>query len=264
VYVADFDIAACVALTNRLVAVAAQAANVIRQSRHEVLRRKTDGSPVTAADEASEAVISAGLKHLAPNVTVVSEEQAVLGKFRAPDGACYFLVDPLDGTREFIAGRDEFTVNIALVRAGEPIIGVIAAPAYKLTWLGVVGHGALRMATVGCTSPAPIQTRPRLPKPVVMVSRSHLDPNTSAYLQTLPQGVTEAAGSSLKFCRIAEGTADLYPRLSPTHDWDVAAGHAILQAAGGTVTAPDGSPVVYGTPGLLIPQFVASGDPRMT
>jgi 3'(2'), 5'-bisphosphate nucleotidase len=97
-----------------------------------------------------------------------------------------------------------------------------------------------------------------------MVSRSHLDPNTSAYIRTLPQAATEASGSSLKFCRVAEGTADLYPRLASTHDWDVAAGHAVVRAAGGTVTAPDGSPLAYGTPDLLIPHFVAIGDPRMT
>jgi 3'(2'), 5'-bisphosphate nucleotidase len=120
------------------------------------------------------------------------------------------------------------------------------------------------MSTGGRTAPTPIQTRPRPPKPVVVVSRSHLDHKTSAYLQTLPQAMTESSGSSLKFCRIAEGTADLYPRLAPTHDWDIAAGHAIVQAAGGTVTDPDGSPLVYGTPDLLIPHFVATGDPRMT
>ena len=253
-------------LMDLLAALAAEAAGVIQRSRREMLRHKADGSPVTAADETAEAVICAGLKHLAPGVPVISEERAARGECHAPakPDASYFLVDPLDGTREFIAGRDEFTVNIALMRAGEPILGVIAAPAYELMWRGLVGHGADRMATDARTSPSPIQTRPRPPKPVVMVSRSHLDPNTSGYLQTLPQSVTETCGSSLKFCRIAEGTADLYPRLGPTHDWDVAAGHAIVRAAGGTVLAPDGSSLVYGTPDLLIPQFVAIGDPRMT
>jgi 3'(2'), 5'-bisphosphate nucleotidase len=258
----DFDIAACVALMDPVTAVATRAAAVIiRQPRREALRRKADGSPVTAADEAAEVVICEGLKDLAPGVPIIAEEQAARGESCAPDdtSVSYFLVDPLDGTREFIAGGDEFTVNIALMRADVPILGVIVAPAYKLVWRGVVGRGAERI--VGMTSPTPIQTRARPQKPVVMVSRSHLDPNTSAYLQTLPQGVTETYGSSIKFCRIAEGTADLYPRLAPTSDWDIAAGHAIVRAAGGTVTAPDGTPLVYGTPELRIPQFVARGDP---
>jgi 3'(2'), 5'-bisphosphate nucleotidase len=264
--VADFDIAACVALIDPLAALAARAAIVIRQSSCDGLRRKADGSPVTAADEAAEAVICEGLQKLVPDVPVISEEQMARGESRAlgSDGLAYFLVDPLDGTREFIAGRNEFTVNIALMHGGVPILGVIVAPAFELMWRGVVGHGADRMSIAGRTAPTPIQTRPRPPKPVVVVSRSHLDPQTIAYLQTLPQAVTESSGSSLKFCRIAEGTADLYPRLAPTRDWDIAAGHAIVQAAGGTVTDPDGSLLVYGTPDLLIPHFVATGDPRMT
>jgi 3'(2'), 5'-bisphosphate nucleotidase len=265
--VADFDIAVSGWLFDLLPAVAASAAAVIRQSRREALRHKADGSPVTAADESAEAVICKSLDSIAPGVPVISEERAARGECGAPAdaGDNYFLVDPLDGTREFIAGRDEFTVNIALMRAGVPVLGVIAAPALELVWRGLVGHGADRMATtLGINTPVPIQTRLRPPKPVVMVSRSHLDPNTSAYLRTLPQGVTETCGSSLKFCRVAEGTADLYPRLAPTHDWDVAAGHAIVRAAGGTVTAPDGLPLVYGTLDLLIPHFVATGDPRMT
>jgi 3'(2'), 5'-bisphosphate nucleotidase len=264
--VADFDNVAYADLMDALAGLAAQAAGIIRRSRREALRRKADGSPVTAADEAAEAAICKGLKDLAPGVPVISEERAARGECHAPTkpDASYFLVDPLDGTREFIAGRDEFTVNIALIRAGEPVLGVIAAPALQLVWRGLVGHGADRVATAGTTSPTPIQTRPRPPKPVVMVSRSHLDPNTGAYLEMLFQGVTETCGSSLKFCRIADGTADLYPRLGPTHDWDVAAGHAIVRAAGGTVSALGGAPLVYGTQNLVIPQFVAIGDPRMT
>jgi 3'(2'), 5'-bisphosphate nucleotidase len=265
--VAYLDNVAYADVLDLLAALAAHAADIIRRSGREALRHKADGSPVTAADEAAEAAICAGLKYFAPKVPVISEERAARGECHAPTDAndTYFLVDPLDGTREFIAGRDEFTVNIALMRAGAPVLGVIAAPALQLVWRGLVGHGADRMATtLGKNTPTPIQARPRQPNPVVMVSRSHLDPDTSAYLRTLPQAATEACGSSLKFCRIAEGTADLYPRLAPTHDWDVAAGHAIVRAAGGTVTAPDSSPLVYGTSDLLIPHFVATGDPRMT
>jgi 3'(2'), 5'-bisphosphate nucleotidase len=264
--VAYLDNVAYSDLLDLLAGLAAHAADIIRRSRREMLHRKADGSPVTAADEAAEAAICAGLEHFAPTVPVISEERAARGECRALADAddSYFLVDPLDGTREFIAGRDEFTVNIALMRAGVPVLGIVAAPALELVWRGLVGHGADRMATAGSTSPTRIQTRRRPPKPVVMVSRSHLDANTSAYLRTLPRGVTETCGSSLKFCRVAEGTADLYPRLAPTHDWDVAAGHAIVRAAGGAVTAPDGSHLAYGTPDLLIPHFVATGDPRMT
>jgi 3'(2'), 5'-bisphosphate nucleotidase len=264
--VAVLDIAACVALMDDLAAIAARAATAIRQSGPQSLRHKADGSPVTAADAAAEALICERLKDLAPGVPIISEEQAALGKARAPSdrSVSYFLIDPLDGTREFIAGRDEFTVNIALISAGAPILGIITAPAVELTWRGIVGRGADRIALAGQTSPTAIRTRPRPRKPLVMVSRSHLDPNTSAYLKTLPQRVAEASGSSIKFCRIAEGTADLYPRLAPTRDWDVAAGHAIVRAAGGNVTAPDGSPVVYGTRDFLIPRFVATGDPSKT
>ena len=261
---AVFDIATGAALMDGLTAIAVRAAIAIVQSGPGAVRRKIDGSPVTAADEAAEAVICEGLKDLAPSVPVISEEQAQLGKASAPGDRSggYFLVDPLDGTREFIAGRDEFTVNIALVNKGAPILGIVVAPAIKLAWRGIVGRGADRLALAGKASPVAIHTRPRPPKPVVMVSRSHLDPNTSAYLETLPPRVTEACGSSIKFCRIAEGTADLYPRLAPTHDWDVAAGHAIVTAAGGNVTDPGGSPVVYGSRDFLIPFFVATGDPN--
>ena len=261
---AVFDIPACVALMDYLTAVVAGAAAAIAKSGPRAVRWKADGSPVTAADEAAEAVICTGLKDLAPGVPILSEEQAAMETAHATDDRSidYFLVDPLDGTREFIAGRDEFTVNIALVSGGTPILGIVAAPALKLAWRGIVGHGADRLVLAGKASPVAIHTRPRARKPVVMVSRSHLDANTSAYLETLPPRVTEACGSSIKFCRIAEGTADLYPRLAPTHDWDLAAGHAIVTAAGGTVTDPGGAPLVYGSRDFLIPQFIATGDPR--
>lgn len=172
------------------------------------------------------------------------------------------MVDPLDGTREFIAGRDEFTVNIALINLGTPLIGVIAAPAADIVWRGTVGRGAERMTLIDQSGRTAIRTRPRSAHPVIMISRSHLDPNTKAYLASLAQASSVTCGSSIKFCRVAEGTADLYPRLAPTHDWDVAAGHALVLAAGGDVRAVDGSPLVYGTPKRLIPDFIARGNPR--
>ena len=261
---AIFDIAACAALIDDVTAIAARATAAIRQSGARSLRRKADGSPVTAADEAAEAVIWQGLEDLAPGIPVVSEERSAQNEPHAPalENATYFLVDPLDGTREFIAGRDEFTVNIALISAGAPILGVIAAPAVDMTWRGVVGRGADRVSLSGKGQPVAIRTRTRPGNPLIMVSRSHLDDRTKAYLARLSHGLPQPCGSSIKFCRIAEGAADLYPRLAPTHDWDVAAGHAIVAAAGGDVRAADGSALVYGAPNCLIPDFIVRGDPN--
>jgi 3'(2'), 5'-bisphosphate nucleotidase len=228
---------------------------------------KSDGSPVTAADEAAEAIICEGLKRVAPGIAVVSEEHASHEKPNVPtgQGASYFLVDPLDGTREFIAGRDEYTVNIALMTGGAPVLGIICAPALGEFWRGIVGKGADRASLSQPGRPAKIHTRPRPARgAVIMVSRSHLEARTCAYVERFPQAEQVQCGSSLKFCRVAEGSADIYPRLAPTHDWDVAAGHAIVIAAGGDVIAPDGSPLRYGTADLLIPAFIASGASTTT
>ncbi len=261
---AVLDIKAYAALLADLTRTAARAAEAIRQCGAGSLRNKADGSPVTAADHAAEAVILQDLKRLAPDIPVVSEEGWTEEPRRDTcfQSEVYFLVDPLDGTREFIAGRDEFTVNIALIAAGVPILGIIAAPAADLVWRGIVGQGAERMTLSDKSPPTPIHTRARPSQPVVMVSRSHLDPRTKAYLAAMPHASSVGCGSSIKFCRIAEATADLYPRLAPTHDWDVAAGHAIVIAAGGDVSAADGSRLVYGTPKRLIGDFIAYGDPR--
>jgi 3'(2'), 5'-bisphosphate nucleotidase len=258
-----FDTNACAALIEELTVIAARAAVAIRQCGAASLRHKADGSPVTAADQAAEAVILQELKRLVPGIPIVSEEQS---EEQTPADRSqvktYFLVDPLDGTREFIAGRDEFTVNIALVNLGAPLIGVIAAPAADLVWRGITSRGAERMTLTDRSGRTAIRTRPRPAQPVVMVSRSHLDAGTKAYLVGVPRASSVACGSSIKFCRIAEGTADLYPRLAPTHDWDVGAGHALVLAAGGDVRAADGSQLVYGTAKRLIPDFIACGDPH--
>jgi 3'(2'), 5'-bisphosphate nucleotidase len=260
-----FDIAACTALLDELTAIGVRTALATRnRAVTGEVRRKADGSPVTAADDAAEALIRDGLSALAPNVPIVSEEHAAREKPYIPTGkdAPYFLVDPLDGTREFIAGRDEYTINIALIVGGTPRLGIIAAPALSLAWRGIVGRGAERIAFTGgkVSPPTAIRTRPRPARGlVIMVSRSHLEPRTRAYVDGFAQAELVQSGSAIKFCRIAEGSADLYPRLAPTHDWDVAAGHAIVKAAGGEVAAPDGSPLLYGTDELLIPAFVASG-----
>jgi 3'(2'), 5'-bisphosphate nucleotidase len=261
--VPTLDAAACADLMDEITKITARAAETILGFAIETgLRSKLDGSPVTAADEAAEAIICDGLRRLAPAVPVISEEHAARQKPKPKVGGSYFLVDPLDGTREFIAGRDEYTINIALMTDGAPMLGIICAPALGIFWRGVVGRGADRILAADTGAPAPIHTRPRpQSKAVIMVSRSHLEARTKSYVDGLPGAKLVQSGSSIKFCRLAEGSADLYPRLAPTHDWDIAAGHAILKAAGGSVTAPDGAPLVYGTNELLIPAFLAWGDP---
>jgi 3'(2'), 5'-bisphosphate nucleotidase len=246
-----------------LTAISIAAANSITGSSSPgSVRIKADGSPVTSADEAAEAVIRDGLARLAGALPIVSEESAEDRPFAAKSD-CYYLVDPLDGTKEFVAGRDEYTTNIALMSEGRPVLGVITAPALGLIWRGIVGRGAerLKFASGKAFSPEPIHSRSApMGELIVMVSRSHLDPATEAYLKHLPHTRRIGCGSSLKFCRLAEGAADHYPRIGPTMDWDIAAGHAILSAAGGVVTDPEGSPLKYGTPDLRIPSFLAWGD----
>jgi 3'(2'), 5'-bisphosphate nucleotidase len=261
------DTAACAGLMEALTALSLRALAAIRDvGMNGGVRSKADGSPVTAADEAAEAAIRDGLQQLAPAVPIISEEHMAGKKLEKPllgRNGSYFLVDPLDGTREFIAGRDEYTINVAVVTDGAPILGIITAPALALIWRGVVGRGAERMDLAGnqMSHPSAIRTRARSESElVIMLSRSHLEARTRAYVESFPRAKLFQCGSSIKFCRLAEGAADLYPRLAPTRDWDVAAGHAILKAAGGDVAAPDGAPLAYGTRELLIPAFIARGD----
>jgi 3'(2'), 5'-bisphosphate nucleotidase len=233
-------------------------------------RQKADLSPVTAADEASEAIILHALAEALPGIPVISEEASAAGVAPAGGGR-FVLVDPLDGTREFIAGLPEYTVNVALVADGTPILGIVGAPALATVWRGVRGRGAERLRLAAGEPPdrarerVGIRTRGAPPdRLVAVISRSHLDDATTALLGRLPVAERLACGSSLKFCRLAEGTADLYPRLAPTMEWDVAAGHAILAAAGGVVIRPDGAPLRYGNSEnqLRIPAFLAWGDPQ--
>ena len=222
-------------------------------------RTKADQTPVTAADEAADAVIAEGLAGLMPGTAVVSEESARTD----PQGATFALVDPLDGTKEFIAGRPEYTVNVAIVVDGTPVAGFIAAPALGLVFRGVVGRGAERLALDRIADATTIRCRANPAGPLVAaVSRSHLDPDTEAFLDRLGVGQRITCGSALKFCRIAEGAADVYPRLSPTSEWDIAAGHAIVTAAGGLVAMPSGEPLRYGRARLdfKVPGFIAWGD----
>lgn len=234
-----------------------------------VTELKSDNSPVTAADRDAEALIVQALAHLAPGIPVIAEEAVAAG--RVPEfGRTFFLVDPLDGTREFIAKRDEFTVNIALVANGSPTLGIVYAPALSALYLTEGNGGAVEAKAApvaqGANSAAldlkPINARDPDPAALVAVaSRSHTTPETEAILARYPIASRRNAGSSLKFCLLARGEADIYPRLGPTCEWDIAAGHAVLAAAGGSVTALDGSPLQYGKRNerFLNPYFMAWG-----
>jgi 3'(2'), 5'-bisphosphate nucleotidase len=216
---------------------------------------KQDSSPVTEADRAAELVILAALARFAPGVPVIAEEEVAAGRIPAHDDT-YFLVDPLDGTKEFVRGGDDYTVNIGLIEAGSPRLGVVFAPATDRLHGGCAGSGAWLDEGRGR---APIQTRPRGQQLTAVASRSHLNQATVDYLQQAAGGCGYVAvGSSLKFCIVAEGQADIYPRASPTSEWDTAAGHAVLLAAGGLVDGPDGQPLRYGKRAFLNRAFVAT------
>ncbi|MBW4050167.1 MAG: 3'(2'),5'-bisphosphate nucleotidase CysQ [Proteobacteria bacterium] len=226
--------------------------------------QKADQSPVTAADHASEKIILEHLAQLAPKVPVVAEEAAAAGSMPQV-GEEFFLVDPLDGTKEFIHRRGEFTVNIALVRHRMPALGVVYAPTSGALYAGdVAAKRAFRCshpadaATPGPREPLRVRAAPTAGITAV-VSRSHSTPETESYLRHYAVSERISVGSSLKFCLVAAGEADLYPRLGPTMEWDTAAGHAVLAAAGGTVLAPDGAPLAYGKPGFRNSFFIASG-----
>jgi 3'(2'), 5'-bisphosphate nucleotidase len=227
---------------------------------------KADGSPVTEADLAADRIIAAGLTRLAPHLPTLSEERVDLAKL--PYDGSFFLIDPLDGTKEFIGGRDEFTVNLALVTKGSPLLGIIGAPALGLIWRGLVGRGAERLTTGNGSARVsePIHTRPFPPYGapwIAAVSRSHGDCRTDDFIAKRPGAIRQAAGSAVKFSRIAEGEADIYPRLAPTCEWDVAAGHAVVTAAGGKVTDGQGADLRFGghRESIIVPEFIAWGDP---
>jgi 3'(2'), 5'-bisphosphate nucleotidase len=246
-------------LLERIVAVAreaGEAAMTVYQTDFSV-RGKDDASPVTEADERAEAVILRHLAELTPEIPVISEEQAALGSIPAFD-ALFWLVDPLDGTKEFIKRNGEFTINIALVDSRRPKLGVVLAPALGRLFAGAEGHGARLEDAQGRRD---IVCRSAPPEGITVVaSRSHGDADAlDSFLAGRKIAAQTNAGSSLKFCLVAAGEADLYPRLGRTMEWDTAAGHAVLLAAGGSVTTLDGKELCYGKPGLGNPHFVASG-----
>ncbi len=218
---------------------------------------KDDASPVTEADTLAEALIIEALGELAPSIPIVAEESVAAGNVPDVRGTSFFLVDPLDGTREFISRNGEFTVNIALVEDGAPTIGVVHIPALGESYWAAGPGEAWRRSGAG--DPEPIRCRVATGPLVVVASRSHRDAATDEFLSRYEVAELVSAGSSLKFCRVAEGRADMYPRIGRTMEWDVAAGHAVLAAAGGTVETLDGEPLAYGKPGFDNPHFVARG-----
>lgn len=219
------------------------------------IETKHDESPVTVCDRAAECIILRALADAAPGVPVIAEEEVAAGRIPA-HGDTYFLVDPLDGTKEFVRGGDDYTVNIGLIVGGRPRLGVVYQPALDSLWGGLVGEGAF-IETDG--ERRPIRTRELGDQRAAVASKSHFNQSTADYLAEAI-GLCEhvSVGSSLKFCIVAEGRADIYPRLSPTSEWDTAAGHAVLLAAGGRVDGPDGAPLTYGKTAFLNRGFCAT------
>jgi 3'(2'), 5'-bisphosphate nucleotidase len=231
---------------------------------------KADASPVTEADELAEAVLLAALERLAPGVPVVAEESVSAGRV-PPAADRFFLVDPLDGTKEFIRRNGEFTVNVALIEHGVPVMGIVHAPAVGRLFAGGA-DGAFEIAVDGSavSGRRPIHVR-GLPAEgaTLLVSRSHATAATDAFRPTIAVADRRVIGSSLKFCLIAAGEADVYPRFGPTMEWDTAAGDAVLRAAGGVMTLSDGTSFPYGKRGrsgladFANPSFIAASDRRL-
>ncbi|GHB24614.1 3'(2'),5'-bisphosphate nucleotidase CysQ [Pseudovibrio japonicus] len=257
--------------------------NIFKNSAHaagcEILRiyetefatmEKDDGSPVTRADEAAEKVILQNLSEAFPEIPVIAEEEVAAGRIPVI-GDRFILVDPLDGTREFINRNGEFTVNIALIENGAPVYGVVYAPALRKIYWGAKGEGAfMAEVTNDAIGPAhPISCRPAPKAVIVFGSRSHMSQATQKIVDRCDGAKMVSAGSSLKFCRVAEGKADLYPRLGRTMEWDTAAGHAVVLAAGGKVIVEGGAPLAYGKQNQVSdsdyanPHFMVVGDESM-
>jgi 3'(2'), 5'-bisphosphate nucleotidase len=252
------------ALLEPVLAIARRAGDAILAiyARDFDVSHKDDRSPLTEADLAAHHVIVDGLRALAPAIPVLSEESAAIPWDVRRAWTRYWLVDPLDGTREFVKKNGEFTVNIALVDAGVPVLGVVHAPVIDEAHLGLRGAGAWLddasgRVPVGVRAPAGTPLR-------VAASRSHMDPRTAAAIARMGDVETVALGSSLKFCRLADARLDAYLRFGPTSEWDTAAGQCVLEAAGGCVLGLDGRPLPYNTKAsLLNPDFLALGDPAL-
>jgi 3'(2'),5'-bisphosphate nucleotidase len=257
-------------MLDRLVDIALEAGDAILAiyaSEDFAARAKADGSPVTDADAAAEVLILARLRALYPDTPVVAEEECAAGAASC-SASHFFLVDPLDGTKEFLNRNGDFTVNIALVENDRPVCGVVYAPAHGLIYSGAEGIGAqmARVVKGAALEWRAIEARnPPEAGLAVVASRSHMSPETHAFVERFAVSDLVSAGSSLKFCRVASGEADLYPRLGRTMEWDTAAGDAVLRAAGGQVCTMDGRPLGYGKRSQATdvdyanPWFVAAG-----
>jgi len=225
---------------------------------------KDDKSPVTEADHAAEAIILKGLKSLTPDLPVIAEEEMAAGREPDTKAGVFWLVDPLDGTKEFVKKNGEFTVNIALVANQRPVLGAVLQPAKDLLWRGLnIGERPYAECLRDGRAAQRIATRPPSQDGIVVfASRTHgsyHDPELEGFLERFKIAERRQAGSSLKFCLVASGEADLYPRFGPTMEWDTAAGQAVLEAAGGKLTTLDGAPFRYGKPGFRNGNFVAWG-----
>ncbi|XOB91224.1 3'(2'),5'-bisphosphate nucleotidase CysQ [Pseudomonadota bacterium 24LQ007] len=219
---------------------------------------KEDHSPITAADIASHDIIVKGLRQISRDIPILSEEGEEIPWEERKKWRRFWLIDPIDGTKDFTQRTGEFTVNIAMIEDGEPVMGVVTAPALKEAFWGIKGEGAHMRDRTGRVH----RIRVAEPKDTlrVVASKNHLNEETRAFIEALGSHETVQAGSSLKFCRIAEGHADIYPRMGPTSEWDTAAAHAVLVAAGGKVQTPEGQPLVYGKENILNPNFIAAGN----
>jgi 3'(2'), 5'-bisphosphate nucleotidase len=224
------------------------------------VQEKADSSPLTEADLAAERILATGLRRLAPEVPVLSEESSQAPFQTRAAWDWLWVVDPLDGTREFVQRNGEFTVNVALVHGHRPVLGVVHAPVLQADYYACEGYGASRSAAGG--PPQPIRVRTPAARPLRVVgSRSHRGSSLDGFLERVGPHELVAIGSSLKFCLVAAGEADVYPRLGPTSEWDTAAGQCVLEQAGGHVVDLDGQPLEYNArPELLNPHFVAYGD----
>jgi 3'(2'), 5'-bisphosphate nucleotidase len=249
------------ALLDPILEIAAEAGRAIMEiyNREFAVELKDDRSPLTEADRAAHGIIVAGLRKLSPVLPVLSEESAGIEIENRREWNQYWLVDPLDGTKEFIKRNGEFTVNIALIDDREPVMGVVVAPAIGTVYAGIVGVGAFkRVADV--EQPITVQ-RPAQEPLRVVGSRSHANPDLAAFLEKIGPHEIKPMGSSLKICLVAEGEADLYPRLGPTSEWDTAAAQAILISAGGSMMDLTGQPLAYNARDTLLnPYFLALGD----
>lgn len=252
-------------LIERLTPAMRAAAALIEQHRADGVSSRekagSDGwgpSPVTEADEAAEHLLTAAIREIDAEAVIVGEEASSAGI--QPDATIRFwLIDPLDGTRDYVEGGQDYSVNIGLVEDGVPTLGLVLHPPSGTLWTGSTGLGAWK--EVSGSPRHPIHTRPLAAVPAIVTSRSHLDERTKAWVAALGESSSQPAGSSLKFCLLAEGGADIYPRYGRTSEWDTAAADAILRAAGGVTLAPGGEPLAYGKARYLNGPFLALGDP---